>query len=348
MIALILISIIAEGQEQTVEYWLQKGDEFFDKASFELADNCYSKALELNPKNISSLCKKSVSLAYLNKANESISTINVAIKLEPDNAFVWETKGVALYIIAKQNEIPEDINETKEDFNPQNNYTFVQKFNNSIGHKMVWENYFDITNDTKRLAAGLYSGCEDCEILFLVENPEGEPVDADLGSGNLGPLVVINPEIGLWKVRVYGYNISSENATFHINLINQSYLPDKYKNRYNESLKCLDRAIELDPKRITALDDKALFLTESYRFNEAIEVIDRSIKIDPLNAYTWYLKGTIFENQRRYEEALQYFDNAIDINPYYLDALSRKAMVLTNLGRTDEANTVQAMIDEIS
>jgi Flp pilus assembly protein TadD len=345
LIVLILIIIIVEGQEQTVEYWLEKGNEFYNKSSYELAENCYSKALELDSKNVSAWCKKGISLINLNKINESISASNEAIKLEPTNPFVWESKALIFYGIANRNKILEEINETKDDYIPKDNSTIIQRLDGAVGHKKVWENYIDVDNNTKRIATSLYSDTDaDCDILFLFEDNNDEPVDAILGYGNLGPIEAVNPEIGLWKVRVYGYNVPDEEITFHINLIHQTCLPD----RYNESLMYLDRAIKLDPKRTSFINNKAFILAESYRFNEAMSVIDYSIKINPLNEYTWATKGKIFQKQRRYEEALQYFNNAIDLNPNYLAAWSEKAEVLEKLGRTDEANEIKAMIDEFS
>lgn len=90
----------------------------------------------------------------------------------------------------------------------------------SVGHKKVWENYIDVQPGTKRLSASLTTRGEsnESEILFLFENANGEPADADLGPGDLGPLEIVNPETGLWKIKVYGYDIPDEEQPFDIKL----------------------------------------------------------------------------------------------------------------------------------
>ncbi|MDM7913271.1 MAG: S8 family serine peptidase, partial [Methanotrichaceae archaeon] len=99
----------------------------------------------------------------------------------------------------------------------------------SVGYKKVWESYIDVQPGTRRLSASLNSDDESnqSEILFLFENAEGEPTDADLGSGDLGPLEVVNPEPGLWKVRVYGYEVPDENEelSFGIKLLQYAEEP---------------------------------------------------------------------------------------------------------------------------
>lgn len=99
----------------------------------------------------------------------------------------------------------------------------------SVGYKKVWENYIDVQPGTSRLSASLTTVGEsnESEILFLFENAEGEPVDAKLGMGDLGPLEVANPEPGLWKIRVYGYEIpdEEEEQSFKIKLLQYAEEP---------------------------------------------------------------------------------------------------------------------------
>ncbi|HSD57262.1 MAG TPA: S8 family serine peptidase, partial [Methanotrichaceae archaeon] len=99
----------------------------------------------------------------------------------------------------------------------------------SVEYKEVWENYIDVQPGTRRLSASLITEDESnqSEILFLFESAEGEPADADLGSGDLGPLEVVNPEAGLWKIRVYGYEVpdETEEISFSIELLQYAEEP---------------------------------------------------------------------------------------------------------------------------
>jgi len=99
----------------------------------------------------------------------------------------------------------------------------------SVGYKKVWENYIDVQPGTSRLSASLTTEDENnqTEMLFLFENDAGEPVDAELGAGDLGPLEVANPDAGLWKIRVYGYEVpdDKEEQSFKIKLLQYAEEP---------------------------------------------------------------------------------------------------------------------------
>ncbi len=52
-------------------------------------------------------------------------------------------------------------------------------------------------------------GSNESEVALVFENPEGigKEENADLGSGDLGPVEITNPELGNWTLKVYGYNV---------------------------------------------------------------------------------------------------------------------------------------------
>jgi len=91
----------------------------------------------------------------------------------------------------------------------------------SVGHKEIWESTLNVTNHTSRLSARLRSQDRNnqSQLLFLFEDPGGEPSDADLGTGDLGPLEVSWPRPGLWKIRVYGYQVPEDGQAFEVRLM---------------------------------------------------------------------------------------------------------------------------------
>ncbi len=88
----------------------------------------------------------------------------------------------------------------------------------SVAYKEVWEEFVNVTAGTKRLSARLNSKdlTNQSELLLVLENPSGEPADADLGSGDLGPLEITQPEQGSWKVKVYGYEVPDQGQSFSV------------------------------------------------------------------------------------------------------------------------------------
>ncbi len=88
----------------------------------------------------------------------------------------------------------------------------------SVGNKKIWESSLDIQPETRRISAKLSKEGNSSELLFLFEDPNGEPADAALGTENLGPIEALNPATGIWKMRVYGYSVPTVEQQFDVKL----------------------------------------------------------------------------------------------------------------------------------
>lgn len=102
--------------------------------------------------------------------------------------------------------------------------TSSQELKGSVGYKETWERNVSISEGTRRLSARLASAdrSNKSEVMLVLENPEGEPADADLGSGDLGPVEVSEPENGTWKVKVYGYDVPDSGQSFGVTVTKDS------------------------------------------------------------------------------------------------------------------------------
>ena len=96
----------------------------------------------------------------------------------------------------------------------------VQNLEGTVLYKEVWEHSVNSTNSTKKISASLYSDdtTNTSELMLVFENPDGEPYDALLDTGDLGPLEVSRPENGTWKVKVYGYEVPDGGQSFRVML----------------------------------------------------------------------------------------------------------------------------------
>ena len=88
----------------------------------------------------------------------------------------------------------------------------------SVGSKKIWESNIDLQPETRRISATLSKEGNSSDLLLMFEDPNGQPADADLGTENLGPIEVLNPVAGIWKVRVYGYDVPSGEQQFDVKL----------------------------------------------------------------------------------------------------------------------------------
>jgi tetratricopeptide (TPR) repeat protein len=128
-----------------------------------------------------------------------------------------------------------------------------------------------------------------------------------------------------------------------------------FKNAsYEESVKALNRAIELDPQNATLWDAKAssLGIAASFdgnrsQYNESLKAQDKAIELDPGNSTLHIHKGFFIasladlsghQNKSLYEEAIKEFDEAIELDPKNKEAWNYKASVLdTRLNKSAEA-----------
>lgn len=274
LIAYTMMLSSAIGQEDIGDYWMERADGFFGPNFAEAAVRCYDKVIEHDSTNLSAWYKKGIMLASQFKQNKSLEAFDFAVNLEPNNSKVWNAKGIGHYLIARLDRYIEDqLIDLNSDAVAINDDKYIKTFKGSVKYKKTWESAFDISPETRRIAAVLNTKDNYSELAIVLENPRGEPYDALLGNGILGPISVETPEIGQWKIRVYGNDIPKEieSAEFEIRFINQAYQSD----RFNRSLDALENAIRLDESSLTPVIQKAEVLMESGQFKESNETIMR-------------------------------------------------------------------------
>ena len=107
--------------------------------------------------------------------------------------------------------------------------------------------------------------------------------------------------------------------------------------KYDEAVKSLDKATDIDPKNRDAWYYKGLSFYNLQRYLEAVKSLDKATDIDPKNGDAWYYKGLSFYNLQRYLEAVKSLDKATDIDPKNRDAWYYKGLSFYNLQRYLEA-----------
>lgn len=92
-----------------------------------------------------------------------------------------------------------------------------------------------------------------------------------------------------------------------------SFIPNALQlGRYDESLVCINRAIEKDPTRLEGWDNKGEALRRKDKYAEAIEQFDKAIEIDPEYSKAWNSKGLALKALGRDEEEDAAFGEALD------------------------------------
>jgi Flp pilus assembly protein TadD/predicted amidohydrolase len=107
--------------------------------------------------------------------------------------------------------------------------------------------------------------------------------------------------------------------------------------KYEEAIKCYDKAIEIKPNDEEAWYNKGVALGKLGKHEEAIRCFDRAIEIKPSYEEAWYGKGVRLGELGKYEEAIKCYDRAIEIRPNYEEAWYNKGWNVTKLGKYEEA-----------
>jgi tetratricopeptide (TPR) repeat protein len=80
--------------------------------------------------------------------------------------------------------------------------------------------------------------------------------------------------------------------------------------KYDEAIKCYDKAIEIDPDNPVVWNNKGLALNSLGKYDEAITSYDKAIEIDPDDADTWNNKGLALNSLGKYDEAKKCYDRS--------------------------------------
>lgn len=107
--------------------------------------------------------------------------------------------------------------------------------------------------------------------------------------------------------------------------------------QYEEALRAIDRALDINPRNEVAWVNKGNALTKLGRFVDALRCFNAALKVNPGYEVAWNNKGNALARLGRYEEALRCYEKALDIDATYRGAWVNKGYVLAKLGRFDEA-----------
>ncbi len=123
----------------------------------------------------------------------------------------------------------------------------------------------------------------------------------------------------------------------YINALNNLGNALKELGHYAEALSAFDQALEIDPKYHHAWNGRGNALGELGRYSEAIAAYDQALEIDPKYHWAWNGRGNALNGLGRYSEAIAAYDKALEIDSKYKYAWNGLGVALKNLGRYSEA-----------
>ena len=299
----------------------------------------YDKAIEIDPQYAFAYNNKGVALSNLGRNEEAIASYDKAIELDPQNAEAYNNKGIILSNLGKREEAIECFDKALY-IDPQNTLAYYNKGNtlSALGKREEAIECFDkaIEIHPQNTLAYLSKGNA---LANIGRNEEAiECYDDVIRMNSQCADVYYNKGVALSNLGRNEEAIANYDKAIGIN---RQYV-EAYNNkgmtlydlgRYQDAINCYDKAIMINSQYVTAHYNKGTALSDLGRKEEAIECFNKAIEIDPQDAGSYVYKGTILSDLGRKEEAIECFNKALYIDPLNSLAHYNKGNALLALGR---------------
>ena len=117
--------------------------------------------------------------------------------------------------------------------------------------------------------------------------------------------------------------------------------------RYEDAICFFDKALDIEPNNVGALNDKGKSLNSLGRHEEALHYLDKALEINPLFASAITNKGLSLSQLGRSEEALRYYDKSLEISPQNVASLINKGNYFNGIGRYEDGIVCFNLVLEI-
>lgn len=87
------------------------------------------------------------------------------------------------------------------------------------------------------------------------------------------------------------------------------------EDRYEETIECCNKALDINPMRDATWDEKAFALCALGKTSEALNCCNKALEVGPSFARVWHTGGSILAELGEYEEAIASFRKYIQVAP---------------------------------
>lgn len=355
----IMLCTYTLAQEDTTDYWFNKGYELFHQESFKEALDAFNSAIEIDPQHFNSWLYTGFTLNMIAQTShgkegpetfeESLMAYDKAIEISPQNATVWMFKGATLDSMAHH---------------MASNFNMVWSKNDPIEYFRQSVQAFDKAIELSPQDADAWHG----KSVTLYHLGRYLEIEAQMGKdeGVMGiyqqalqavdKAIEIDPETdGVQESRaillsVMGQHEESaqdyEEAIVKANSTQE--LARAWYNKANilraqgkneEAILAFNKVFELDSQGSNGLDaltDKGATLLVMGRLNESLEAFDEATKIDSNNAEAWRNKGLVLREMGKYNESLDAYEVALKLDPNDSLASAGKSTTLKALSHASK------------
>lgn len=111
----------------------------------------------------------------------------------------------------------------------------------------------------------------------------------------------------------------------------------KILGKSQEAIACYNRAMQVNPRNISALLHKGMILSELGKPVDAIGCFDRILEINPIYPNALLCKGTVLNSLGNYHKAIDFFLKLLEIDPTNVKACCSIGLAFSKLCKYQEA-----------
>lgn len=290
----------------TPDLYLKRGNLYAAMEQYDLAEVDMRKIASLDPENPTGYIGLAVIAMLQERQEDAIQNLNEAIKVAPDEGFLYYLRANVYIKLEHYDEAMDDIIYTiANSLADEDTYTLL----NIIATQAM------PTLEAKLMA--LESVSKTGEFLFLIG--------------------LAHQNIGDNKGALEYYQQVTERQELTDLVASQIATAYQGLGDYSSALKYIDEAISLDPTDYSYIYAKAQMLTEDDNLRRALAESNKYVSLVPDDPDGYYQRAQIKSKLQDLQGAIDDYSKTIELNDTYLWAYIKRADCYTALGRKDAA-----------
>ena len=303
----------------------------------------YDEALRLNPQNAMVYNNRGKAYNDLGEHQRAIEDLNEAIRLDPKLAWAYNNRGNAYNELGEHQRAIEDLNEAIR-LDPKLAWAYNNRgvsYDNLGEHRRAIEDYDEaIRLDPKLASAYNYRG-----------NAYANLGEHQRAIEDLNEAIRLDPKLApAYNYRGYAYNDLGEHRRAIEDYDEAIRLDPKLASAYNyrgnayanlgehqRAIEDYDEAIRLDPKLAWAFGSRGASYGNLGEHRRAIEDYDEALRLDPKLASAYNYRGISYGNLGEHQRAIEDYDEALRLDPQEALAYNNRGLSYGNLGEYQRA-----------
>jgi choline-sulfatase len=208
-------------------------------------------------------------------------------------------------------------------------------------HRMLAE----IANQAHRPADALQHYAKIVEILTAPQNPAKPEFRGDLPTAHFSLAYALR-EVGRDREAIEQYEKALELRPDYVEALNSLGLTLVHAGRFKEAIDRYGQALKLKPDYVQAHNNLANVLERTGRHADAIDHYEQALRIQPDFMDAHFNLGLAFEHAGQLVEAIGHYEEAVKLKPDSVTALDRLAAAYADVQRFDDAvSTAQKALE---